>query len=224
MAERSDQLSRRGCRLVTLSAVLLRKVRSCVWYSTMYRFFVLPPGALRECHPRAPITITRCNKHGTGAVATLKIIKGKIARWSARWSRGDLCYVAYCESEPIAHIWLCLGEWRLQDDDRGRPLPRHGVFLYDARTREEWRGRRVYQALVSRAIKDVTMQGYDYVYAIAEECSVPAVRALSRLGFRRTAATIRACRLLRVFRYRREDTGALDCPAVSDMVPLCEYR
>jgi GNAT superfamily N-acetyltransferase len=195
---------------VTRAFSILRKIKSFLLFTTTHRFVVLPLKTVRKSQARISVTILRHDLDHTCSPEVLHRIKGKAKDWKDRWERGDLCYVAYADGEPIAHIWICHSEWRLKDEDKGSPLPSLSAFLYDAKTREKWRGQGVYQALISMSVTELTSKRYKNLYMLADDRNLPAQHAPAKLGFRRTEHYIRLHRFLKVLNYRRDVVSLLD--------------
>jgi len=189
---------------------ILRKIKSFLFFSTTHRFVVLPLKTVRKSQARIFVTILRHDLDHACPSEILHRIKGKTKDWRNRWQRGDLCYVAYTDIEPIAYLWICHGEWRFRDEDEGSTLPARSVFIYDAITREEWRSNGVIKALLSRSATDLKLRGYDYLYGIVSERNIPSQRAFARLGFRCTGGYIRLYRFFKVFNFRRDRVTRLD--------------
>ena len=189
---------------ITKVVSIFRRIKTFVLFTTTNRFVVLPLKTVHKSQARIPITILRYDLDHRCSSEILHRIKGKTKDWMHRWQRGDLCYVAFMDTEPIGHIWICDGEWRLKDEDEGRSLPQRSVFLYDALTCEKWRGNGVYQALISMSVTDLISKGYKNLYMLVDDRNLPAQHAPEKLGFRRTEHYIRLYRCLKVFNYRRD--------------------
>jgi len=125
------------------------------------------------------------------------------------------------DEEPIAYSWVCHGEWRLKDEGIGSPLPSISAFLYDAITREKWRGQGVYQALISRSVDKLISQGYENLYLMVSDRNFAAKRAPEKLGFRRTEHYIRSYRLFKVLKFRRDRVAFPDGHCVPDGDDSC---
>lgn len=189
---------------------ILRKLKSFLFFSTTHRFVVLPVETVGESQARVSVTILRHDLNHPCSSETLYSIKGKTKDWMHRWQRGDLCYVAYQDTEPVAYSWICHGEWRLKDEDEGRPLPQGSAFLYDAITRERWRCQGVYQTLILRSVNDLISRGYENLYLSVNDHNLPAQRAPEKLGFRPTEHYIRLYRFFKVFNFRRDRVTFID--------------
>jgi len=189
---------------------ILRKIKYFPFFSTTNRFLVLPLKTVRKSQATIPITILRYDLDHTCSSEILNKIKGRTSDWMHRWHRGDICYVAYVDGEPIAHLWVRHGEWHLRGKDKGSPLPPPSAFIYDSRVLEEWRGKKVFQAMLSKAAVDVSSRSYDYLYGLVNERNIASWSGFTRVGFRRTEHYIRLYRFLKVFNYRRDVVSLLD--------------
>jgi len=183
---------------------ILKKLKNAFSFVTVQRFFVLQLETIQEAGPKIPITVLRYDIVQKCPRETLRKIKGETKDWVRRWLRGDICYVACADKEPVAHVWICHGEWRLKDKDEGRPLPQRCAFLYDARTREQWRGNRVYQTLISRSASDLLTRGYESLYLLVSDLDFAAQHAPEKIGFQRTEHCIVFYRFLKLFKFRSD--------------------
>ncbi len=203
------------CEVIRLFWIL-RKIKSFLFSSTIHRFVVLPLKTVSKSQPRVSIVTVRYDLDHTCSSEILHTIKGKTKDWMKRWQRGDICYVAYADTEPIAYLWICHGEWRLKDEDKGSALPARSAFLYDAITREEWCNQGVYQDLISKSADDLISRGYENLYLDVSDRNLPAQRAPEKLGFRRTEHYIRLYRFFKVFNFRRDCVTFIDGCRVPD--------
>jgi len=183
---------------------LWRRLQSLLYFCEVHPFFELRLATAPRLQARIPIDMVRHDRACECPPEVLRRIKGKTKDWRSRWKRGDVCYVAYAGGEPAAYIWICRGQWRLQDEDEGRPLPPKSAFLYDALTREPWRGNGVYQALITRAVDELISGGYKALYLSVNDRNRPACRAPEKAGFLRTEHHICLYRLLKVFHFRHD--------------------
>jgi len=191
------------CRRLTIPA-LLRKIRSVLFFRSINWLYVLELQTAVAIASRVPVHIVCYDSDNQCPLDVLRRIKGKVKDWHTRWTRADLCYVAYMQGKPIGHIWISQGKWHFRDADIWLSLPRGSAFLYDARVREEWRGYRVYPALISQAVDDLLASGYERLYLFGDERNAPALSAIAKLGFRCTEHWIRTYRILRFCKFRRD--------------------
>jgi len=189
---------------------IIRKLQSFLFFSTTHRFAELQLKVARKSHARIPIAIVEYDNDHKCPYEMLRTIKGKTKDWMRRWKRGDISYVAYVDNEPVAHIWICHGEWRFRDEDIGWPLPQKSAFLYDALVRKEWRGQGVYPNLISTAAEGLRSRCHEKLYLLADFNNLPGVRAIEKVGFRPTNNYIHLYRLFKLFSFRRDSVHLLD--------------
>jgi GNAT superfamily N-acetyltransferase len=114
-------------------------------------------------------------------------------------------------TQSLSHIYgFVTVNGRLKDEDEGRPLPPRSAFLYDALTREEWRGQGVYQALISRSVEELISRGYENLYLMMSDRNLPAQHAAKKLGFRPTEHYIRLYRFFTVLNFQRDRVTFID--------------
>jgi hypothetical protein len=103
----------------------------------------------------------------------------------------DRCYAALLRGRLAAYIWLATGSIEAEHN-RGRTaasgvpisFPANSVFVYKAYTRSEYRGRRLYAALLAGAMRELTSEGVTRLITTADWTNDAAVAACRRLGFR----------------------------------------
>ncbi len=189
--------------------VLKRKTRSFIHYRSVQRFGVLSLGSAREVQPRVDATIQAFDSSNMAIDQDLNLIKGRPIDWSRRWSRRHISYVAFLDKEPLGYLWIGFDGWHVMDSDPSFPLPAGAAFLYDAITRTEWRGNRIYPAMISRAACDLRRRGFAELYLLADQSNGAAIAAPRHAGFRFSSYEIRLHRAFMIFRWRTTRPPAL---------------
>ncbi len=114
------------------------------------------------------------------------------SEFSCRLAAGrDRCYAALLRGRLAAYIWLATGSIEAEHN-RGRTaasgvpisFPADAVFVYKAFTRSEFRGRRLYAALLAGAMQELASEGVARLITTADWTNDAAVAACRRLGFR----------------------------------------
>lgn len=114
------------------------------------------------------------------------------SEFSCRLAAGhDRCYAAIIRGRLAAYIWLATGSIEAEHN-RGRTaasgvpisFPPDAVFVYKAFTRTEFRGRRLYAALLAGAMQELASEGIARMITTADWTNEPAAAACRRLGFR----------------------------------------
>ncbi len=85
--------------------------------------------------------------------------------------RGGMCFVAQMDSRIVSHIWC------VPDPDAA------SVFLIDAFTRPEARGKNVLPALVAYASRSLHTWGWKHARTTVSRANPAANRAFAKLGF-----------------------------------------
>lgn len=114
------------------------------------------------------------------------------SEFSCRLAGGrDRCYAALLRGRLAAYIWLASGSIEAEHN-RGRTaasgvpisFPPDAAFVYKAFTRTEFRGRRLYAALLAGAMQELACEGISRLISTADWTNEAAVTACRRLGFR----------------------------------------
>jgi len=79
-----------------------------------------------------------------------------------RARRGQLCFVAWIDDEPVALNWLAFGEEL--DEDRVVRMGDDEVYGLDAFTVPDWRGHAIHTALLARMLEHAKEAGYRTAY------------------------------------------------------------
>jgi len=79
-----------------------------------------------------------------------------------RASRGQLCFVAWVDDEPVGLNWLAFGEEL--DEDRVVRMRDDEVYGLDAFTVPAWRGHAIHTALLARMLEHAKEAGYRTAY------------------------------------------------------------
>jgi hypothetical protein len=102
----------------------------------------------------------------------------------------DRCYAALIRDRLAAYIWLASGSIEAEHN-RGRTaasgvalsFPADAAFVYKAYTRNEYRGRRLYAALLAGAMRELSAEGVTRLITTADWTNDAALAACRRLGF-----------------------------------------
>jgi len=79
-----------------------------------------------------------------------------------RARRGQLCFVAWVDDEPVGLNWLAFGEEL--DEDRVVRMADDEVYGLDAFTVPAWRGNAIHTALLARMLEHAKEAGYRTAY------------------------------------------------------------
>lgn len=106
---------------------------------------------------------------------------------AARTGAGEVLFVGYCAHVPVAYLWAATREcWIGEIDDRLQIQPGE-VYLYDAYTRSDWRGKRIYPHLIGRAVRHFKTRSWARAMIFATRRNAASMRSIVRCGFDRYA-------------------------------------
>ena len=101
-----------------------------------------------------------------------------------RLSDGQACAVARHGRDIVAYCWLtCAPAWAGEIDRFVVPGPAD-VYLYEAFTLPEWRGRALFPALLGRLVSFALARGRQRALIFVLASNRPSRRAIERAGFR----------------------------------------
>jgi GNAT superfamily N-acetyltransferase len=104
---------------------------------------------------------------------------------------GQACAVARHGRDIVSYCWLtCAPAWAGEIDRFVVPSPTD-VYLYEAFTRPEWRGRALFSALLGRLVSFAHARGRQRALIFVLASNRPSRRAIERAGFVRFAAVSR---------------------------------
>jgi GNAT superfamily N-acetyltransferase len=104
---------------------------------------------------------------------------------------GQACAVARHGRDIVSYCWLtCAPAWAGEIDRFVVPGP-GDVYLYEAFTRPEWRGRALFPALLGRLVSFARARGRQRALIFVLSSNRPSRRAIERAGFARFAGVSR---------------------------------
>jgi GNAT superfamily N-acetyltransferase len=111
----------------------------------------------------------------------LKFTDHELIRW--RFSQGELCWVARAEGDIVSYVWAAFERQRVEELCNAIELQEGEVYLYDAFTLPEWRGKALYPAILSRQLEYFKQQGYKRALIFTVEENMASRRGITRAGF-----------------------------------------
>ena len=183
---RADRLYRRARRIAATATRPLRRARVII---------IFRKDLLEDLVPyRARIPIDVRIAEGDELLARLAAFKESdediAGLYARRHRRGQRCFVAWVDGEPVGFNWLAFGEE--VDEDRTVLLAEHEVYCLDAFTLPRWRGNAIHTELLSRMLEHAKAAGHTTAYT-----QVNSVRTSSRVTHERLDWTVSG-RLLHV--------------------------
>lgn len=114
---------------------------------------------------------------------------------ASRIAAGAMIFVASSARTPVAYLCATTKEcWIGEIDDRLLVSPGE-VYFYDAYTRPEWRGKRIYPRLICAAARYFRQRSFERAMIFATRRNARSIRGIARCGFYRYA-TVRYCNFM----------------------------
>jgi GNAT superfamily N-acetyltransferase len=144
--------------IIARSTLWMRRVRVIV----VYRMNLLEP--LTPYAARVPIRVEIARDEALlRRLAALKDNPDDDSElYVRRAGRGQLCFVAWIDDQPVGINWLAFGEEL--DEDRMVRMADDEVYGLDAFTVPEWRGNAIHTALLARMLVHAKEAGFRTAY------------------------------------------------------------
>ncbi|MDY6855643.1 MAG: GNAT family N-acetyltransferase [Thermodesulfobacteriota bacterium] len=102
-----------------------------------------------------------------------------------RFHRGDICCVAKSGGKIVSYCWISLNSAHIEEIDRNINLKKNEIYLYDAFTEPEFRGKSIFPRVLTDILKYGKRQGYHMSLIFALSSNHPSLRAIKKAGFTR---------------------------------------
>ena len=100
------------------------------------------------------------------------------------------CFAIKSDDRVIAYAWTGIGEIPSEHNCNGHPwtglsikLTSEDVYLFSAYVRPEYRGRRLYEALIGHIARTFFDDGLRRILLTTDACNTSALNAVQRMGF-----------------------------------------
>ena len=125
-----------------------------------------------------------------------------------RLKRGDLCYTVHIDGRLTHYSWVQrFGSHPITEAAVSVPVESGELWIYDCRTADRAKGKRIYPATLERIINDHFAQGYRTVWIYTTRENIASQKGILRAGFGQVA-TLSALRVgSRYIRLGRVDQG-----------------
>ncbi len=125
-----------------------------------------------------------------------------------RMDRGDLCYTVCLDGRLAHYSWVQRsGSHPITEAALTLPVERGELWIYNCRTVDWAKGKRIYPATLERITNDHFAQGYWTAWIYTTQENIASQKGILRAGFCQVA-TLRALRVgSRYFRSGRVDQG-----------------
>ena len=121
------------------------------------------------------------------------------AQFSSRRQAGNRCFVARHDGKLVAALWVATGRAQVGFLRREIELDPGEIYLFDAYTLPEHRGRHLQPMIVSRTLARFQEEGYRQALSLIAPHNRPNITVRERAGFRRVGTI--GCVILGPFRY-----------------------
>lgn len=100
-----------------------------------------------------------------------------------RLSRGDRIFVAYHRSKPVAYLFTTTTECWVSEIEDNLIIGLDEIYLYDAYTRAEYRGNRIYSCLITSAAQFFKKLSYSNALIFATNSNILSAKGIERSNF-----------------------------------------
>lgn len=153
---------------------LLMRAKLC-----LYAFRLADPVDIVE--PQAKVDFQIIRADSTEVSDLYRYTNAEVVKW--RLSQGGLCWMARAEEETISYVWASSKQERVEELFNTIELKEGEVYLYDAFTMPEWRGKALYPAILSRQLQHFKQQGFRRALIFTVEENIASRRGITRAGF-----------------------------------------
>ncbi|KPK62838.1 hypothetical protein AMJ83_09525 [candidate division WOR_3 bacterium SM23_42] len=101
-----------------------------------------------------------------------------------RVARGEKIFVAYYQKNPIAYLFASTGDCWIGEIEDWLVIDPDEIYLYDAFTSPEYRGRGIYPLLINRAAGYFRNRSYRYTMIFATGSNTESIRGIEKCGFK----------------------------------------
>ena len=101
-----------------------------------------------------------------------------------RLARGEKIFIAYHQNSPVAYLFAAANDCWIGEIDDWLVVARNEIYLYDAFTSPEYRGRGIYPFLIYRAVDYFRKKSYRYIMIFATASNCESIRGIEKCGFR----------------------------------------
>ena len=101
-----------------------------------------------------------------------------------RAAKGDQVVVAYIEQHPVAYLFAAITDTWVGEVEDWLNIPAREVYLYDAYTAAEYRGRRIYPFLMTTAAHYFKKRACRFALIFSTAGNTDSLRAIERCGFK----------------------------------------
>lgn len=101
-----------------------------------------------------------------------------------RFSRGSVCSCLFHQNKIVSYCWLSFQEEWIGEIETTISLKMDEVYLFDAFTLPEYRGKNLFPFLLTNTITYLKTQGYCYALIFALSTNRVSIKAIQKAGFK----------------------------------------
>ncbi|UCD84910.1 MAG: GNAT family N-acetyltransferase, partial [Deltaproteobacteria bacterium] len=102
---------------------------------------------------------------------------------NTRLNQGEICGTAWFNSEIVSYCWLVFRQAEVGEIDQVIKLRSDELYLYDAFTLPEYRGKGFFPALLTAVLSFAKSQDYTRALIFSLRDNRPSVRGIEKAGF-----------------------------------------
>jgi GNAT superfamily N-acetyltransferase len=102
---------------------------------------------------------------------------------NTRLNQGEICGTAWFNSEIVSYCWVAFRQAEVGEINRIISLRDNELYLYDAFTRPEYRGKGFFPALLAAVLRFARSQGYTRALIFSLRDNRSSVRGIDKAGF-----------------------------------------
>ncbi len=121
------------------------------------------------------------NKSGEKIASLASLVGKDIVK--ARFEQGEVCGVAWSNSAVVSYCWLAFKQAEVGEINRYIKLREKELYLYDAFTLPDYRGRGLFPALLTAILGHARSQGYSRALIFSNSKNRPSLRGIEKAGF-----------------------------------------
>ncbi len=100
-----------------------------------------------------------------------------------RFERGEICFAAVYEGKIVSYCWMAQGKIGIEEIDLAVATLPDEVYLYDAYTLDEWRGKGLYPAVLNEMLLYAGQTGFSRALIFVAVNNTASRRGVLKAGF-----------------------------------------
>jgi GNAT superfamily N-acetyltransferase len=100
-----------------------------------------------------------------------------------RFERGEICFAAVHEGKIVSYCWMAQGKIGIEEIDLAVSTQPDEVYLYDAYTLDEWRGKGLYPAVLKEMVIYAGLCGFSRTLIFVAANNTASRRGVLKAGF-----------------------------------------